>query len=331
MTDYASITTDKQTIASIKLSTQNLPRHERLDWLRDVICQEYTHVDISSPNQEMHQNLAIYGGQNLQLSIIQSSAITIRHQSVEPWRYAQDAYFAVVLVSGRYHLAQNGRDVNLQPGDLTVYDATLAHQIRCPDDFCKLIVAIPRCVFREHIAEIDHCTALRIPNTVGCGLLASQFLQTLGGQIENINSQEYAALCEHVIDLLALAISTVRPSKINLSRSRVLAINRIKAFIDKNLQNPRLNTTMICQFSGLSARAINNLFAEENTSLMRYIWQRRLLQCAKDLSNPVAQGRQITEIALHWGFNDPAHFSRVFKRKFGCSPREYRAASVITN
>ncbi|MDD5581131.1 MAG: AraC family transcriptional regulator [Methylobacter sp.] len=29
-------------------------------------------------------------------------------------------------------------------------------------------------------------------------------------------------------------------------------------------------------------------------------------------------------MAFRWGFNDSAHFSRVFKQQFGCSPREFR-------
>jgi AraC-like DNA-binding protein len=32
----------------------------------------------------------------------------------------------------------------------------------------------------------------------------------------------------------------------------------------------------------------------------------------------------ISDIAFAWGFNDLAHFSRIFKQKFGASPREWR-------
>lgn len=314
-----------QAVTGIRLSTNGIAPQERQSWLREVICREYAHVDITSPgNQGMSQDLAIYSGQNLQLSVIRSSAISIQRLPQEPWRDSQDAYFAVVLVSGRYKLSQNGREAYLQPGDMAIYDATLAHRVQCPDDFSKLIVAIPRGVFRERVAGADHCTALRIPGHTGSGLIASHFLRTFAGQIGHVNPQEFAALSGHAVDLLALAAASVRPLNVTLSKSRVFAMNRIKAFIEQHLPNARLDTAMVSQFSGLSPRSINSLFASEGTSLMRYVWQRRLAQCHKDMSDPLCDGRQISEIAFRWGFNDPSHFSRVFKRQFGSSPRDYR-------
>jgi len=32
----------------------------------------------------------------------------------------------------------------------------------------------------------------------------------------------------------------------------------------------------------------------------------------------------VTDVALAVGFESPAHFSRAFKTRFGCSPRAYR-------
>ncbi len=81
---------------------------------------------------------------------------------------------------------------------------------------------------------------------------------------------------------------------------------------------------MVAAGVGLSPRYINDLFRDEGTSLMRHVWRRRLENCRKDLANPAHAGQRLTEIAFHWGFNDLSHFSRAFRQRFGCSPREYR-------
>jgi AraC-like DNA-binding protein len=116
----------------------------------------------------------------------------------------------------------------------------------------------------------------------------------------------------------------VRPVDFNLSRSRSVSLNNIKTLIEQNLRNVDLDTGFITRYSGLSTRYINDLFGDEGTSLMRYVWKRRLENCRKDMQNPVYAGHRVSDIAFRWGFNDAAHFSRAFKQQFGCSPREFR-------
>jgi len=50
----------------------------------------------------------------------------------------------------------------------------------------------------------------------------------------------------------------------------------------------------------------------------------RLERCRRDLLDPAHAARHISDIAFAWGFNDLAHFSRIFKQRFGASPREWR-------
>jgi AraC family transcriptional activator of tynA and feaB len=68
-----------------------------------------------------------------------------------------------------------------------------------------------------------------------------------------------------------LAVASVRPVGINLSRSRAVSFNSIKTIIEQNLRNSDLDTGVITRIAGLSARYINGLFEEEGTSLMRYV------------------------------------------------------------
>lgn len=140
---------NNKSVNGLKLSTNDIPPSERQGWLREVICREYANVEITSPAKgNMFQNLAIYPWNDLQLSVIRSSSITIERLPQEPYLYSQDAYFAVILVSGDYLMIQNGREVFLQPGDMTIYDATRPHRIQCPNDFTKLIISIPRALFK---------------------------------------------------------------------------------------------------------------------------------------------------------------------------------------
>jgi AraC family transcriptional activator of tynA and feaB len=55
-----------------------------------------------------------------------------------------------------------------------------------------------------------------------------------------------------------------------------------------------------------------------------------LEECAEALRDPAQRGRTVTEIALSHGFNNPSHFSRVFRARYKTTPREYRAERVIT-
>ncbi len=312
--------------AGLKLSTSVIAPRERHDWLREVICREYAQVDIISPvHGDLSQELVIYPWENLQLSTVKSTAISLQRSSEEPYMNRHDAYLMVMLLSGDYLMQQNGRDVLLQPGDMTLYDATRPHRVHCQGESTEVIyLSIPRTVFRDRVSGIDNCTALRIPGRKGIGSIAANFLHSSVTQADQLQPYEFSSLAEHALDLLALAVTSVRPGDFSLSRSRSVSLNRIKTFIEQNISDTGLDTALIVRHAGLSARYINTLFEDEETSLMRYVWKRRLENCRKELQNPLYAGHRLSDIAFRWGFNDLSHFSRAFKQQFGCSPRELR-------
>jgi len=80
---------------------------------------------------------------------------------------------------------------------------------------------------------------------------------------------------------------------------------------------------MICEATGLSPRAVQKAFLRHAAlTPTAFIAERRLARAADLLGE--GDGRSITDVALEVGFNDPAFFSRCFRRRFGIAPRDWR-------
>ncbi len=315
----------KEAEKGLRLSTADFPVYDRLDWLQEMIRQEYTKVKVTPPkNAHLFNETTFYPWEKLRLSVIHSNGITIERLKGEPLLTAQDTYLAVVLLSGQYMIEQNGREAFLQPGDMTIYDATRPHRIYCPTHFSKLIVTIPRAVMRDRIVGVEHCTAMRISGSEGIGSVAANLIRSAASQAEALEADAFSVLADHSLDLFTLSLVSVRPQNFNLSRSRSVSLNQVKDFVERHLSDPAMDTEMIATGVRLSPRYINELFNDENTSLMRYVWRRRLENCRKDLLRPVQTGRRVSDIAFRWGFNDLSHFSRAFKQQFELSPREVK-------
>jgi AraC-like DNA-binding protein len=92
--------------------------------------------------------------------------------------------------------------------------------------------------------------------------------------------------------------------------------------IDERLAEPT-SREQLARLAGLSPSRFHELFlAVMRESPMAYL-QRRRVQRAQQLL--IGGGPSVREVAAAVGFDDPFHFSRVFKRVTGQSPARYRA------
>lgn len=309
----------KPAVKGLTLSTADVRAGDRRDWLQEMICQEYTRVKVTPPSDgHLFNETTFYAWQNLRLSAIKSRGLTIEKLACEPHQTSQDNYLAVVLLSGSYLLEQNGREAFLQPGDMTIYDATRPHRIQSSQGFAKLLVSIPRTFMRDRLAGIENCTALQVSGKSGIGAVTTHFIQSVASQVESMPINTFSALSEQSLDLLTLAFASVRPQNCHLSRSRSVSLRLVKDFVARYLMETQLDTAMIAAGTRFSPRYINDLFKDEHTSLMRYVWACRLEKCHKDIVG--LSNYPVSMIAFKWGFNDISHFSRAFKKRFGISP-----------
>ena len=90
------------------------------------------------------------------------------------------------------------------------------------------------------------------------------------------------------------------------------------------MADPELNVAQIARTLRLSPSTLHRAWTGEPCSLSDWIWSLRLDAARRDLCDPACSARTVSDIAFSWGFNDAAHFSRAFRVRFGCSPRDAR-------
>lgn len=91
--------------------------------------------------------------------------------------------------------------------------------------------------------------------------------------------------------------------------------------IDEDL-SADLRLTPIADKIGVSREYLSSLFKKEvGKPLTEYIREKRMNRAAALLRTT---GLQVQTVALHCGIEDVQYFSKLFKKQFGLSPKEYR-------
>jgi len=77
---------------------------------------------------------------------------------------------------------------------------------------------------------------------------------------------------------------------------------------------------------GISPRYVQMLFEAEGTTFSQYVLNRRLALAHRLLTDPRHARSTITAIAFEAGFGDLSSFNHVFRRAYGATPSDVRAA-----
>ncbi|WP_438969788.1 helix-turn-helix domain-containing protein [Methylophaga sp.] len=311
-----------------RFNTDTQPERFRQEWLREVIGREYANVEVKPSMQaRLFNDMQIYPMLNgLRFSPIRSNPIQLERLPSEPTSVFQDCYFAVLLLSGSYKIEQGGRETFLQPGDMTIYDATEPHKIITPEPFSKLIISVPRSQLECQLRNLDQLTATKIFSKNQTENV--QALQRLCESMHYMDRATFESFTLPIIDIIKESLIESGGLKSDISSLKALSLFRVKQYIQTHLENDCLSAEDIAQGVRLSTRYINELFEHQNTSLMRFLTEKRLELSHHYLTNSLFSEMTITDIAYQCGFKNFSHFSRIFKQRYSYSPREYRVMKI---
>jgi AraC-like DNA-binding protein len=314
----------------VQFATDGVPAYRRLALWQDIVCDVYVQLDCKSDLG------SAFNGRVTRASLGEASCTEVSSQQQRVYRTrsriarSHEDFFLIALGKhGVGGVAQDGRETVLRPGEFAIYDTTRPYELRFDDAFTQVILQVPRDMLLRRIAGTEALTAISFGSDRPLQKLAHDFVYRLCQSADEIQPEHAVRLSEQAVDLVAMALSERLGTKALPSSRRLALLHRLKAHVRTHLADPDLSISEAATALGVSPRYVNDLLSEEGTSFQRFVLTERLAQCQRDLASPILVHRHVSEIAFAWGFNDVSHFGRVFRERYGLSPRDFRASKLL--
>jgi AraC-like DNA-binding protein len=238
-----------------------------------------------------------------------------------------DTYLGVLYQRFGSTLCRRGDDrVIIGPGGISVWHSGHPVSFEMPEKFDKLCMIVPIARFESVLSNAQTYEGLRLPGGSNLAKLLGSYLSTLTDSVMTRNDNTPFDTIDVTLELLGAAFRAQRRSSTIAPRDQLFT--RISDDIEGRLNDVNLSPNKIAEANGISIRYLYTLFSEQGETVSGWVRRRRLLRCRAELDGADTEG-SITEIAYRWGFNDSAHFSRLFKASFGMSPTQYRSSKRL--
>ena len=231
--------------------------------------------------------------------------------------------------AGDVHFKQAARSTKCGPGGFLVERGDMPYEFWHGRRNKLWVLKVPTASVRARLGAGDPLGALTFDATSGVG---SYFIGAVRNTIACIDEIDEAArdmAGQQLLDLLCLAMK--RDNRILNSASSTIRsahLQRAEQFIRDNLKNPRLSSRLVAESCGISLRYLQQLFSENDHSVISYIRNKRLTRCDEALKR-ADDASTVASIALEWGFYDQAQFCRHYRKRYGRTPSDTRRQSRL--
>ncbi|MEP9390147.1 AraC family transcriptional regulator [Mesorhizobium sp. KR9-304] len=303
-------------------STEDLPTPKRYNAWREAICDFYVHVDVKATRPEDYRGFireARFG--DIVMTDILLSEQSIRRQSQHISRLDKDCYYLQLIHRGSLNVVQRGSTHSSNAARGAIFCATEQYELQCLGEVRSFYLEIPRADFAQRFASERIPVSAAFNSTQGLGRITTEFCAALAGEGSKLSQDVKAKMGDQLMDILAITLQSAETDTGSLDGSVQQArLRSIRQWIEAHLGDPNLSLERIASANGVSLRYLHHLFRQSEMSASEWIWDRRLQLAYDKIAK--GEGHSITSVAFEHGFSSSAHFSTLFRRKFGLSPRD---------
>jgi len=234
-----------------------------------------------------------------------------------------DSYMIQLFVRGHTDIELGRR--SLHGGEKRIVGFDLGETLDSANgDFDILCAIVPRARLAPLLDRPDSLHAAMPSPESGGGHLLAEFLPNLFDSLPDLAPGQTGSASRALTELIATAFNGAEFAAGDAPALAERALElKAKRFVKDHLMEQTLGPDELGAALGLSRSALYRLFRESG-GVALYIREQRLRRCLAELVGERGRHAQVAQIAWRWGFTDAAHFARLFKERFGCTPSEAR-------
>jgi AraC-like DNA-binding protein len=313
---------------SFRISTSGFSSRDRTEGFRETWGRTMLQLEIEplTRGEPIDVEMAISVFPALRIAEGHASRIRCRHLA----RLADndDLIFTMVR-SGAVTWSRGDREVNVGTGEavLTASGETATYVGHTPARLLNF--RFSRQKLAPRLSQAEDALIRAVPKNNQALRLLKDYVSVLSDEQALATPSLRLAVDDHLHDLIALALGATRDAG-ELAKGRGVRFARlraIKADITANIAHRDLSVDTVAARHGISPRYIRALFMDAGTTFTDFVLQQRLARVRSFLSDPRADQRPISAIAYDAGFGDLSYFNHAFRRLYGSTPSDIRAAA----
>ncbi|WP_280249902.1 helix-turn-helix domain-containing protein [Nocardia abscessus] len=317
-----------------EFSTESLSSEDQLECWLDLMDRELVPTRMRCTTDDgFPASARTLTWEGMQVSAMTYPSVHVRRTPKLIRQSDPEACQVNLVLDGAAAILQAEREAIIGAGEFALFDTSRPFEgwRSCGIGDRTITLQIPRALLPLPDNGIKRLTATTFGARHGMGAVFARWLIDLVTRAEEFTPADVSTLTSVTVDLLSAVLAAPLDTEgmpAPESRRRALR-SQISGFIEQRLGDPALTPATIAAAHHISLRTLQQLFAADETTPAAWIRRHRLERCRRDLADPHLRGRPIHSIAARWGFTDPAHFSRVFRRAFGASPSDYRHHALL--
>jgi AraC-like DNA-binding protein len=313
-----------------KIDTTEIPEQDRRGYVRESLGRQLMGIDIE-PDAGVPLRVVVKTLPLAALRIAAGHSSSLAAERTRSLLADGQEDFIFDVFTGHARLSVDGRfDIDVPAGHGVLYPLdrrfTLVH-----GNVGVRTVRLSRGSLGSMISGLGKTPVQVVPNSSHpLHLLFSFSDLLLSGPAPSAELAEVLTRQLRELSLLTLTAGRRSVDQPALSAISGARLGLMKRDIEQHLTDPTLDANWLAPRHGITPRYVQMLFERDGTTASGFIRLRRLMLAYSQLRDPAFARHRIGDVALDCGFSDLSNFNRAFRRQFGATPSEVRAASLTS-